>query len=748
MQSVRSLALFSLSFVVVLVYLQVEEAGSASPGASFISDLVAFRVAQTMEEMSDLLAEDSFEGVWGSVWHLVPECNVAEAKALIVSLVLQAASGWQMRFMDAVEGWPLLLLVCLESAPHVACIRRQYVAEKLLGECVACLREKLGDITWKIREVYKRDWEHMRSSGMCCRGLFAVLLTLRGVLHGDTQEIEGWNNVLQLMGRRARSMRIPLASARMKLKHGARITPEQCCAVAGEIKREMHTSEYADRFRPVEEHVPSAHATAAAGSAQCHEPSCCMHHDPLLVKAALLAHPVKNSIEQTALHAMYVYIISKVAGKNLVTSNKGFVLSFSFYSTLWCNSGNISSASGEKTFHLILPLRPVKLVFLVKDAIAAHDAEDPQRQAASATEFTLAKYRARWMSPSTCRLDAGSVQEIDIKSRAPKRKRPEHEARPDGGPDEDGVSDLLAEMLSEIPWGDNDDNVGEVPTDVWAEHGEEHGDEHEDEEADSDVDVPDCGEHDNDLSDLEEPSSGTSRPVAHYLEAVPKEGMPALLAAVASACKRGAGLIDEGIKETAKRQRVPEKGDISLVEARRPVDATSCSYEAIFLRWDDAQAKPPRARRIRLDRFDRVIFNVAFVVPSEEWPQDCISIVLSKLPVRMWRERAEGRDKMPSWAVALQQQLSAKHCSGPLVVTHEDAVNDLGRVCVVCRCAQEQEVVAPVWGAERESFRCHQCVSVWHAECALHLAGARAAEVTLDPFACPWCLGCLGTGCR
>ena len=172
----------------------------ASLEITFLSELVCSFAGTIMGEICALLAVGADEDIWGRVWHLLPERNLTEARALIVHLVIVMACEWQMRFVSVVEDFPLVLLTCLESPPNVDCAKRRSVAERLLNSCQSCLKKKkCSDVTSKIRELYNRDWIHSKDTGRCTWGLYVALLSMRSVLRGDTQEIEGWNNVLQVM---------------------------------------------------------------------------------------------------------------------------------------------------------------------------------------------------------------------------------------------------------------------------------------------------------------------------------------------------------------------------------------------------------------------------------------------------------------------------------------------------------------------------------------------------------------------
>eukprot|EP00972_Heterocapsa_arctica_P055612 8203013-Heterocapsa_arctica.AAC.1 len=255
---------------------------------SFVSELVAHKADAVFEQIRNLLSDDAFEdpAKWGRVWLLIDlACHVQEAKTLILTLVLQMAAEWHMRFVLITRKFPLHFLQCLAADPGADCPSRRQVACQLLDGCDTCLRSDLSDIGWKLKRLYHQDWQHMQATGQCTAGLFAVLLALRSVLHGETQEVEGWNNILQLMAKRSPKLGIALASARLNLKHGATLSPEDCCELHDSVVRLMSTDDFASRFEPLSGAVPANAVPPVDRVAPC-----CHSTNPVLLRAASLSN--------------------------------------------------------------------------------------------------------------------------------------------------------------------------------------------------------------------------------------------------------------------------------------------------------------------------------------------------------------------------------------------------------------------------------------------------------------------------
>lgn len=147
--------------------------------------------------------------------------------------------------------WPWLLLGLLQSGPHVVCEHRRAISAKLLGTDNESLNRDSSDITIKCKKVFLKELEDCKAAGTCPIKLYVFLLQWRSQLPFDTQEVEGMNNVLQEMTRRAGHLQLALASARMCLKKGPEVAARTCLALDQEVKKVMASSEYATKFLTV-----------------------------------------------------------------------------------------------------------------------------------------------------------------------------------------------------------------------------------------------------------------------------------------------------------------------------------------------------------------------------------------------------------------------------------------------------------------------------------------------------------------
>ena len=235
--------------------LMAERRGEANVGQTFLSNLVATKARAIWEEMSALLSDASVMDKWVPVWAVCGGPAVTSARALIISLVTRSAAEWKWRFLDRCESFPLCLLVLLEEPQAAPSPRRMEIAKRLLGTCRRCVERDRkqrsiptrraivcvppcrlclerqdgahSSFTAKLLDMRRGSFQRMATDGVCEPALYMHLLAVRVLLLGETQEVEGWSSVLQIMCTRARRMGVACASARLSMKCGmkARHTP-------------------------------------------------------------------------------------------------------------------------------------------------------------------------------------------------------------------------------------------------------------------------------------------------------------------------------------------------------------------------------------------------------------------------------------------------------------------------------------------------------------------------------------------
>ena len=122
----------------------------------------------------------------------------------------------------------------------------------------------------KLQENFRADLFYTARTGMLSRGLWAQLLLIRHSMHGDTHFVEGLMSILQLMGKRAPNMHLPLACSRLSLKaSGLVVTPQMCAAVHNEVLEFMDSDAATTRFIVPETPLPKL----PDGWRRCHHKS-------------------------------------------------------------------------------------------------------------------------------------------------------------------------------------------------------------------------------------------------------------------------------------------------------------------------------------------------------------------------------------------------------------------------------------------------------------------------------------------
>ena len=160
------------------------------------------------------------------------------------------------------------------------------------------------------------------------------------------------------------------------------------------------------------------------------------------------------------------------------------------------------------------------------------------------------------------------------------------------------------------------------------------------------------------------------------------------------------------------------------------------------MKWEPS---PWLARRVKLDHMNRVVFNPAYafckVRPPILYSEESTELLITNVPVVMYKDRTKELDTMPPWALLIQRTAYAQWFSGPLfVASGETSVAQ--HECVVC--THSRELGADTTECDNEDlFACYHCAKIFHKRCSdrmLHLCGDDADEVAeADKFRCCMC---------
>lgn len=202
-------------------------------------------------------------------------------------------------------------------------------------------------------------------------------------------------------------------------------------------------------------------------------------------------------------------------------------------------------------------------------------------------------------------------------------------------------------------------------------------------------------------------------------------------------CAAARSKVDSAFAQAAERNEPLVPGVISLVEIvddGAADDGEDANVQVVFVRWEKTVGDPRQGRRVRLDSLGRVIYNVPYMVPVENFAAATTKVIVPRIPVVMLKATARFRVPMPAFAVLLRRVTLARRCSG---------LTSDGAECVVCTAVSQTPELAGLetYGADVRAYRCRSCAQDWHEPCAavaFCLAGP-GAELDRSNFACPAC---------
>ena len=155
---------------------------------------------------------------------------------MVVTLVLSNLASWKFRFVDRLSKWQTFLKM-LELPPFDQSDSRASIAATYLRKLSCCLDDRDGDLFMKVRDLFLAEWQQVASDGTVPLKLYIFILLLRSEAPTDMQEVEGMISVLQLMSKRAPTLQVALASARMQIKKGDAINATECAELNESVKQ-------------------------------------------------------------------------------------------------------------------------------------------------------------------------------------------------------------------------------------------------------------------------------------------------------------------------------------------------------------------------------------------------------------------------------------------------------------------------------------------------------------------------------
>ena len=370
-----------------------------------------------LAELSSLLEASAIDDDhrWGAVWKLVPH-NQHDAKLLILDLVLTSLAAWTMRFLRLASEFPHVLLKAVVQHHDVDCPRRRALAAALLHGCEACLLRDAGDFAVKIRKLFFEDFTIMANTGKCTIMLYMVLLVLRCTMQAETQQIDGWNSLVQSMCKRSPNMHWPLTNSRMNLKLSPAISAASCAAVVDQVEKYMKTPGYAVRFQPLS-------ADNLVGlPCEAEPPPPCFHafSERIVLLSSALAYRIQARIDSSC---KYVYEVFSFGGLELEDTTL-FLTSWSYNRMPHCFVGSkLVEDGGSEIFELPLELVPRKLALLLSTTYQGLIDNEILDAGAKVQSCKVRKYVAFWQPAKLKVATLQLAEEIDVEIKVVPRKR-------------------------------------------------------------------------------------------------------------------------------------------------------------------------------------------------------------------------------------------------------------------------------------------------------------------------------------
>lgn len=235
------------------------------------------------------------------------------------------------------------------------------MASKLLNMCPDCAKRAQDDLAPKLLSLFRSDFEDMEQTGRCSTQLWVIMLMVRAMTLGDSQEVEGYHALLQAMCRRAPAMKLPLANARMGLKFGKEMSVERCCELHREVVLFEKSDTHAHKLALV-----SQDELAAAPVPQ-EEPVCDLH-----INTVDLGYAVSLTLQFSRMYEAGAAFGFCIMGKNSsiehLHSRPCFLIGWKYrVSHVYCIESVLVGPGPDLVLKISLPLVVKRFVMLANE---------------------------------------------------------------------------------------------------------------------------------------------------------------------------------------------------------------------------------------------------------------------------------------------------------------------------------------------------------------------------------------------
>ncbi len=654
-----------------------------------LSDVVAHKADEVRNQLENLLTDDS---QWGDLFDYMQRngLDLQEGHCLIVHIVLMELASWDFRMMRRVKSHTLQILIFVEKMAHEACPERRRIARSLINTSDCCLRSNESDVPVKIKLIFPDELAVVADTGRVPLNLYHFVLMLRSQAPMDTQDVEGMNSTLQTMSKAAPRLQLPLASDRMQLKKGQKISATACQDLHQGVMEEATKDNYLNRFAI----VACDASPPEAGFKLCN------HRFPEILEYG--TRFAVGACRHKMIGAKYVFSFSSREGV-------GFVMAWSYFYTVFVAVGDIKAAFGDDfTFDLKLPIEVVSLADFIPRLPRFNYETKVMR---------LFRRSLGWTS-RTSAVASSAATRFDVKPS--KLKKAAGAAVPAAGAAGPDVEEEENEIDLEQALGLILEEEGLEGEDVLEPSGGAE------EEAVVVAEIVEPSEFDVEAD--EEPSA--PRVVA---------GLPiddpqccALLAAVRKVVRHSASNVREVLSHVLLHSTAPTlSGKISLVQDK-------ASLGVFFVFWLNASDRI--GRRICTDAHNRIVSLCPVTMPARSWRE--VHVLIPDIGHTMTKVPKHERPAMPEWCLTARSFFEASKFAGPI---------DEG-TCVVCAAAGN--CLLSSYKEPRADqcslYKCSVCLQGWHDMCMMNpMQGFEewdlhhgSTEVGVDCvcFRCPVCL--------
>ena len=161
-------------------------------------------------EFEQLLSYDKFQDILES---LPDDADKGKWSQCIIKLICQAAADYNRRFSEVLKQWQNKLFLVCKSDPEEYCSQRKSVCLEWLRATAA----ELGPTATKIRTRFISEIKRASETGLLGKVFHGILRRIGSRFHTRTGDVEGCNNQIKGMLKKAQNTTLQVISARVQI---------------------------------------------------------------------------------------------------------------------------------------------------------------------------------------------------------------------------------------------------------------------------------------------------------------------------------------------------------------------------------------------------------------------------------------------------------------------------------------------------------------------------------------------------